>query len=252
MQREIRGDIKREKERRQRRYRWKDKSLSLPNKEGRSLLSEWKNKGQGKENWRNGDGKGDRQMSRQAGWTGLREIVQGGGSLKRQQSSLFPDASVCWIQLSVQDVLREGKRGRTGPNKTEKRELRHQEKERWWKTGGRGRGQVIEKSKAMEGKIGIKVISLCHFSKSSKSLLLHFQICPDCIPLLSHHKKPIFFFLPQRSEKLISLSQLPQFKAEIWQFFAKYLHPGLWKIVKKFLIMNRLTQVLLFYAFTSF
>lgn len=118
--------------------------------------------------------------------------VQGGGSLKRQQSSLFPDASVCWIQLSVQDVLREGKRGRTGPNKTEKRELRHQEKERWWKTGGRGRGQVIEKSKAMKGKIGIKVICLCHFSKSSKSLLLHFQMCPDCIPLLSHHKKPNF------------------------------------------------------------
>lgn len=177
--------------------------------------------------------------------------VQGGGSLKRQQSSLFPDASVCWIQLSVQDVLREGKGGRTGPNKTEKRELRHQEKERWWKTGGRGRGQVIEKSKAMKGKIGIKVICLCHFSKSSKSLLLHFQMCPDCIPLLSLQKKKQFY-LPERSEKLISLSQLPQFKSRNLAVFAKYLHPGLWKIVKKFLILNRLTQRLLFYAFTSF
>lgn len=177
--------------------------------------------------------------------------VQGGGSLKRQQSSLFPDASVCWIQLSVQDVLREGKRGRTGPNKTEKRELRHQEKERWWKTGGRGRGQVIEKSKAMKGKIGIKVICLCHFSKSSKSLLLHFQMCPDCIPLLSLQKKKNFLFATKIREAHFLVPA-----ASVWSrnlaVFAKYLHPGLWKIVKKFLILNRLTQRLLFYAFTSF
>lgn len=132
-------------------------------------------------------------MSRQAGWTGLREIVKCTRRRFPQEAAVLSvPGCICLLDSAVSARRpQRGKEGqdRTGPNKTEKRELRHQETERWWKTGGRGRGQVIEKSKAMEGKIGIKVICLCHFSKSSKSLLLHFQICPDCIPLLSHHTK---------------------------------------------------------------
>ncbi len=49
--------------------------------------------------------------------------IQGGVSLKRQRSGRSPDASVCWIHLSVLEVLREGQDGetdRTGQDKKEK------------------------------------------------------------------------------------------------------------------------------------
>lgn len=72
-----------------------------------------------------------RQTGRPSGFGGRLLNIQGGVSLKWQRSGRSPDASVCWIRLSVQEVLRRGGGdGQDGTRQERGSRRRQQEDER--------------------------------------------------------------------------------------------------------------------------